>query len=65
MTVDLKSANASALRILIVAADPTSSSNEHLEEEVNVIREALGPNQKIQPGEEILGSGLAMTHQVG
>jgi esterase/lipase superfamily enzyme len=32
-----------------VAADPTISTNEHLEEEVNLIRETLGEDQKLRP----------------
>jgi len=49
MVVNLKTGEASKVRILVVAADPTASSNEHLEDEANVIREALGQGQNIQP----------------
>src|SRR5262245_45227328 len=36
------------LRILIVAADPTASTNEHLEQEANLIREAF-VNKDLEP----------------
>jgi esterase/lipase superfamily enzyme len=49
MAVNLNARNASGLRILVVAANPTVSSNDHLEEEANLIREALAPDQRIRP----------------
>ena len=49
MAVNLKADGTEGLRILVVAADPTISSYEHLEEEVNLIREALASDQKTRP----------------
>jgi hypothetical protein len=46
------------LRILVVAADPTIISNEHLEEEVNTIRGALASKQTIQPEVRLVNTSV-------